>query len=135
MTAPIRFPTDDTIFQRLTQRQREANIAAERAEVIRDAKRCIDRPGRLTDAELREVCIAFMAMRPTPDELADDWNVYYQRADQHLYAINRREWQERNCPRPETSAQVFMRQLRYRRQIAMGTACWVTIMLMISGWT
>ena len=33
MTSIHRFPTDDTIFQRLTQRQREANIASEREEL------------------------------------------------------------------------------------------------------
>ena len=132
MNALSYMPNLDEAFARLTQRQREANIAAERAEIIRDAKRIIDRPGRLTDSKLREVCGAFMAMHPTPDELADDWNLYYLRADAHIWEINRREWQARNCPRPETSMDVLRKHAHRWPEILLYGAGWAAVMLLIA---
>lgn len=120
------FPADDAIFARLTERQRLANLAEERAEAVETARYIIDHPHGYSDDQLRTACGFYMTH--------GNGGVHYLLADQHIYAINRREWQARNCPRPETSAQVFMRQLRHWPQIAMGTACWVTIMLLISGW-
>lgn len=135
MTAHVlSFPTDDAIFARLTERQRLANNAAERAEIIKQAKRTIDRPGHITDPDLREICAAFMAMHPTPDELADNWGLYYLRADQHIYAINRREWQARNCPRPETSADVARRFAHRWPEIVSWGAFVAVAMLSATGW-
>lgn len=102
MTAAIhRFPADDAIFARLTERQRLANLAAERAEAVETARYIIDHPHGYSDDQLRTACGFYMTH--------GNGGVHYLRADQHIYAINRREWQARNCPRPETPADVARR--------------------------
>ena len=101
MTAIIRFPADDAIFARLTERQRLANLAAERAEAVETARYIIDHPCGYSDDQLRTACGFYMTH--------GNGGVHYLLADQHIYAINRREWQARNCPRPETSADVARR--------------------------
>lgn len=101
MTAIIRFPADDAIFARLTERQRLANLAEERAEAVETARYIIDHPHGYSDDQLRTACGFYMTH--------GTGGVHYLRADQHIYAINRREWQARNCPRPETSADVARR--------------------------
>ena len=101
MTAIIRFPADDAIFARLTERQRLANLAEERAEAVETARYIIDHPCGYSDDQLRTACGFYMTH--------GNGGVHYLLADQHIYAINRREWQARNCPRPETSADVARR--------------------------
>ena len=101
MTAIIRFPADDAIFARLTERQRLANLAEERAEAVETARYIIDHPHGYSDDQLRTACGFYMTH--------GNGGVHYLRADQHIYAINKREWQARNCPRPETSADVARR--------------------------
>lgn len=89
-------PNLTAAIARITARAKAENEAEARAIAIRKAKRAIDRPRGFTDAQLREICAAFMALSPTRDELADGWGVYYQRADQHIFAINKREQIARN---------------------------------------
>lgn len=84
----LRLPLDETVFARLTQRERDANTAAEWAEAVAEAQRIIDDPRGYTDAQLREICGAYMA--------SGAGGVHYLRADQHIYAINMREIQARN---------------------------------------
>ena len=95
------FPTDDAIFARLTEQQRLANLAEERAEAVETARYIIDHPHGYSDDQLRTACGFYMTH--------GNGGVHYLRADQHIYAINKREWQARNCPRPETSADVARR--------------------------
>jgi len=102
MTAHVlSFPTDDAIFARLTDRQRLANLAEERAEAVETARYIIDHPHGYSDDQLRTACGFYMTH--------GNGGVHYLLADQHIYAINRREWQARNCPRPETPADVARR--------------------------
>jgi hypothetical protein len=68
-------------------------IAAERAQAIADCKRIIDDPRGYDDAQLREVCGFYMTYGNGGD--------HYLRADAHIFAINKREFIARNCPRPE----------------------------------
>ena len=98
MTAVTYLPNLAAACDRITARQRAANIAEEHAEAVETCKRIIDDPRGYTDAQLREVCGFYMTH--------GDGGVHYLRADQHIYAINRREWQARNCPRRETPADV-----------------------------
>jgi hypothetical protein len=80
-------------------RRERIDMAAQsiaRADAVRRAKRVIDDPRGYSDEQLAEVCAAFMAMSPTRAEQADGWGVYYQRADQHLFAIRKRERIARN---------------------------------------
>lgn len=123
------------------RRDRIKAIAAaqERASVIRKAKRIIDNPSGYTDAQLREVCGAFMAMSPTPAERAADWGVYYLRADQHIYAINARERLARNraariAVADDTSVKVAMRYADRWPEALLYAAGWALVMLLLSGW-
>ena len=58
--AIIRFPADDAIFARLTERQRLANLAAERAEAVETARYIIDHPYGYSDDQLRAACGFYM---------------------------------------------------------------------------
>ena len=126
MTAIIRFPADDAIFARLTERQRLANLAAERAEAVETARYIIDHPRGYSDAQLREVCGFYMTH--------GNGGVHYLRADQHIYAINRREWQARNCPRPETPADVARRFARRWPEVLIWGALGALALLWATGW-
>lgn len=127
MTAAIhRFPADDAIFARLTERQRLANLAAERAEAVETARYIIDHPCGYTDAQLREVCGFYMTY--------GDGGVHYLRADEHIAAINKREFIARNCPRQETSRDVLV-SMRGRLPEALFCAAGLAVVLLAgTGW-
>ena len=124
--AIIRFPADDAIFARLTERQRLANLAAERAEAVETARYIIDHPYGYSDDQLRAACGFYMTH--------GNGGVHYLRADQHIYAINRREWQARNCPRPETSADVARRFAHRWPEIVSWGAFVAVALLWATGW-
>ena len=127
MTASIlAFRTTPETFTRLTERQRAANIAAERAQAIADCKRIIDDPRGYTDAQLREVCGFYMTHGNGGD--------HYLRADAHIYAINKREFIARNCPRPETSRDVLMGMRdRWDQIIVWGFVVMVAVWIGLGG--
>lgn len=127
MTATIhQFPADPTIFARMTERQRLANLAAERAEAVETARYIIDHPHGYSDDQLRTACGFYMTH--------GNGGVHYLRADQHIYAINRREWQARNCPRPETSADVARRFAHRWPEIVAWGAFVAVALLWATGW-
>ena len=126
MTAVLRFPTDDAIFARLTERQRLANLAEERAEAVETARYIIDHPYGYSDDQLRAACGFYMTH--------GNGGVHYLRADQHIYAINRREWQARNCPRPETSRDVVRRFAHRWPEILSWGALGALALLAGTGW-
>ena len=120
------FPADDAIFARLTERQRLANLAEERAEAVETARYIIDHPHGYSDDQLRTACGFYMTH--------GNGGVHYLRADQHIYAINRREWQARNCPRPETSADVARRFAHRWPEIVSWGAFVAVALLWATGW-
>ena len=124
--AIIRFPADDAIFARLTERQRLANLAEERAEAVETARYIIDHPCGYSDDQLRTACGFYMTH--------GNGGVHYLRADQHIYAINRREWQARNCPRPETSRDVVRRFAHRWPEILSWGALGALALLAGTGW-
>ena len=127
MTAHVlSFPTDDAIFARLTEQQRLANLAEERAEAVETARYIIDHPHGYSDDQLRTACGFYMTH--------GNGGVHYLRADQHIYAINRREWQARNCPRPETSADVARRFAHRWPEIVSWGAFVAVALLWATGW-
>ena len=127
MTAHVlSFPADDAIFARLTERQRLANLAEERAEAVEAARYIIDHPHGYSDDQLRTACGFYMTH--------GNGGVHYLRADQHIYAINRREWQARNCPRPETPADVARRFAHRWPEIVSWGALGAVAMLWATGW-
>ena len=121
-----RFPADDAIFARLTERQRLANLAEERAEAVETARYIIDHPCGYSDDQLRTACGFYMTH--------GNGGVHYLRADQHIYAINRREWQARNCPRPETPADVARRFAHRWPEIVSWGAFVAVVLLKLTGW-
>ena len=61
MTAHVlSFPADDAIFARLTEQQRLANLAEERAEAVETARYIIDHPHGYSDDQLRTACGFYM---------------------------------------------------------------------------
>ena len=126
MTAIIRFPADDAIFARLTEQQRLANLAEERAEAVETARYIIDHPHGYSDDQLRTACGFYMTH--------GNGGVHYLRADQHIYAINRREWQARNCPRPETPMDVARRFAHRWPEILSWGAFVAVALLWATGW-
>ncbi len=126
MTAIIRFPADDAIFARLTERQRLANLAAERAEAVETARYIIDHPCGYSDDQMRTACGFYMTH--------GNGGVHYLRADQHIYAINRREWQARNCPRPEMPADVVRRFAHRWPEVLIWGALGALALLAGTGW-
>ena len=120
------FPTDDAIFARLTERQRLANLAEERAGAVETARYIIDHPHGYSDDQLRTACGFYMTH--------GNGGVHYLRADQHIYAINRREWQARNCPRPETPADVARRFAHRWPEIVSWGAFVAVALLWATGW-
>ena len=120
------FPTDDAIFARLTEQQRLANLAEERAEAVETARYIIDHPHGYSDDQLRTACGFYMTH--------GNGGVHYLRADQHIYAINKREWQARNCPRPETSADVARRFAHRWPEIVSWGAFVAVALLWATGW-
>ena len=127
MTAHVlSFPADDAIFARLTEQQRLANLAEERAEAVETARYIIDHPHGYSDDQLRTACGFYMTH--------GNGGVHYLRADQHIYAINKREWQARNCPRPETPADVARRFAHRWPEIVSWGAVLAVAMLSATGW-
>lgn len=127
MTAHVlSFPTDAAIFARLTEQQRLANLAEERAEAVETARYIIDHPHGYSDDQLRTACGFYMTH--------GNGGVHYLRADQHIYAINRREWQARNCPRPETPADVARRFAHRWPEVLIWGALGALALLAGTGW-
>ena len=94
MTATVTWhPRTADCCDRINARAAAENIAAERAQAIADCKRIIDDPRGYDDAQLREVCGFYMTYGNGGD--------HYLRADAHIFALNKREFIARNCPRPE----------------------------------
>lgn len=83
----IRFPAPSAALDRIVARDREANIAAEREKALAEARGAMRFPTYYTDDELRGYCSTLETYGD-----AMDW----QRADQMIHAINRRERVERN---------------------------------------
>jgi len=127
MTATVTYhPRLADACDRINARAAAENIAAERAQAIADCKRIIDHPRGYSDAQLREVCGFYMTH--------GNGGVHYLRADQHIYAINRREWQARNCPRPETPADVARRFAHRWPEIVSWGAFVAVALLWATGW-
>lgn len=101
-------------------------IAAERAQAIADCKRIIDDPRGYDDAQLREVCGFYMTHGNGGD--------HYLRADAHIFAINKREFIARNCPRPKTSMEVAMQHKDRWPEILIYAAIGAVVILKVAGW-
>lgn len=127
MTATVTYhPRLADACDRINARAAAENIAAERAQAIADCKRIIDDPRGYTDAQLREVCGFYMTHGNGGD--------HYLRADAHIFAINKREFIARNCPRPKTSMEVAMQHKDRWPEILIYAAIGAVVILKVAGW-
>ena len=78
----IRLPLDTTAYDRLNAHQRNANIAAERADWVRIARQVLRSPKYYADQELRDACATLQAWGDGSD---------YLTADAMIFALNKRE--------------------------------------------
>lgn len=121
----IRLPVPEAAFDRIVARDREANIAAERVQAVKTARAVLRAPEAFTDAILRDACAALQAWGDATD---------YCQADAMIFALNKREWQARNCPRPETSADVARRFAHRWPEIVSWGAFVAVALLWATGW-
>lgn len=120
MTAAIHYlPNVGQACDRMTARAKAENEAEERQASVERARRIIRKPKGYTDGQLRTACGFYMTH--------GDGGPDYLLADQHLFAINKRQQIARNRakaaalfhePADETSARIAK---RFRPQmLAMG---------------
>lgn len=111
-------------YDRLTEQQRLANIAAEQADAVRIARAVLRAPERYTDDNLRDACIALQRWGDGFDHLT---------ADAMIDAINRREQIARNRAK-QTPAQIAREHRdRWPAILAYG-AVGAVILLSLTGW-
>lgn len=129
MTAVIRtLPGMATRCRRLTENAKAEAEAEAIARAVKRAKAMITDPRGYTDAQLGTACAWFMRLSNAQRD--DDGNVYYQRADQHIFAINKRQQIARNRAKcraalealDETPARIALRHGKQLGAVAVGYA-------------
>lgn len=121
----LRLPIDQAAFTRLIQHERAANIAAERAEAVQNARAVLRSPKRHSAQILRDACAVLIAWGDGHDHLT---------ADAMIFAMNRREQLRLNEAKQLTSARVAM-QHRERWPAIAGWGVLVAVaMLAGTGW-
>lgn len=129
LTRKVTFlPNLDAACDRITARAK-AEAARDRAKIVRQAKRVIDDPRGYTDEQLREVCAAFMAMSPTPVERADDWNLYWLRARDHIAGIDIRAQVARNRAKALLTVQPEYRNGKKLQAVTLGFLCALAVIV------
>ena len=124
----IRLPLDTTVFDRLNAHQRNANIAAERADWVRIARQVLRSPKYYTDQELRDACATLQAWGDATD---------YLQADAMIFALNKRERDrahEAAKAAAETPADVARRFAHRWPEIVSWGAFVAVAMLSATGW-
>ena len=123
-----RLPLDPTVFDRLNAHQRNANIAAERADWVRIARQVLRSPKYYTDQELRDACATLQAWGDGSD---------YLTADAMIFTLNRRERQRAHGAAKaaaETPADVARRFARRWPELVSWGAFVAVAMLSATGW-
>jgi hypothetical protein len=121
----LRLPIDQAAFTRLIQHERAANIAAERAEAVQNARAVLRSPKRHSDQVLRDACAVLTAWGDGHDHLT---------ADAMVFAMNRREQLRLNEAKQLTSVRVAMQHRDRWPAILFGAAGLAALMLLLSGW-
>ena len=127
MTALVRFPNSPADFQRLTERQRRANIEAER-EANLDTARAV-----LTDADaysVQDVRAAIILLESRGDGRCD-----LLLAHQETHRLIRRErLAHADATRLETPREVAARHAHRWPALAVGSVLVAMALLQFSGW-
>jgi hypothetical protein len=128
MTAAIiRIPVSDATVARLTKRQSARHVAEEREELLATAREVMARPDRFTAQDLRASCIFAQNHGDGVDHM---------RADELLFALNKRERIERNRQAAilETPAQIARQHRSEWPLIILGGMACAVVWLAGSGW-
>lgn len=121
----LRLPIDEAAFTRLIQHERAANIAAERAVAVQNARAILRSPKGYPDVILRDACAVLTAWGDGHDHLT---------ADAMIFAMNRREQLRLNEAKQLTSVRVAM-QHRDRWPAIAGWGLLIAVaMLAGTGW-
>lgn len=124
----VRLPLDTTVFDRLNAHQRNANIAAERADWVRIARQVLRSPKYYTDQELRDACATLQAWGDGSD---------YLQADAMILTLNRKDRErahEAARQAVETPDDVARRFARRWPEIVSWGAVLAVAMLSATGW-
>ena len=125
MTAVTYLPNLAAACDRITARQRAANIAEEHAEALSTARKVLANAERYPAQVVRDASDAAVLWGDGMDQ---------QTAELEIFRLNRREWQARNCPRPETPADVARSFARRWPEVLIGGAVGAAVLLAVSGW-
>ena len=128
MTSVAYLPNIAAACDRITARDRAENIRVEAAEKLRDARAALRSPSFYSNDELRAFCVT-LQQSDDPDERGMDW----LNADAMIQTLNREEFIARNCPRPETPAQIAMRYRPELLAVARGVVLAVLVAVAF-GW-
>ena len=128
MTSVAYLPNIAAACDRITARDRAENIRVEAAEKLRDARAALRSPSFYSNDELRALCVT-LQQSDDPDERGMDW----LNADAMIQTLNRKEFIARNCPRPETPAQIAMRYRPELLAVARGVVLAVLVAVAF-GW-
>jgi hypothetical protein len=121
----LRLPIDQAAFTRLIQHERAANIAAERAVAVKNARAVLRSPKRHSDQVLRDACAVLTAWGNGHDQLT---------ADAMIFAMNRREQLRLNEAKQLTSVRVAMQHRDRWPAIAGWGLLTAAAMLAGTGW-
>ena len=124
----VRLPLDVTVFDRLNAHQRNANIAAERADWVRIARQVLRSPKYYTDQELRDACATLQAWGDGSD---------YLTADAMILTLNRKDRERAHGAAKaaaETPADVARRFAHRWPEIVSWGAFVAVAMLSATGW-
>lgn len=125
MTAVTYLPNLAAACDRITARQRAANIAEERAEALSTARKVLANAERYPAQVVRDASDAAVLWGDGMDQ---------QTAELEIFRLNRREWQARNCPRPETPADVARSFAHRWPEVLIGGAFGAVVLLAVTGW-
>ena len=134
MTAVTYLPNLAAACDRITARQRAANIAEERAEALSTARKVLANAERYPAQVVRDASDAAVLWGDGMDQ---------QTAELEIFRLNRREWQARNCPREltahdrhlaETPADVARSFAHRWPEVLLGGAFGAVVLLAVTGW-
>jgi hypothetical protein len=100
MTATVHHLFPDLDAERLDDAARLADQAIWWGQQVQNARAALRSPDLYSDDELRDACATLQSRWGDATD--------YCQSDAMIFALNKREFIARNCPRPETSRDVLM---------------------------
>ena len=126
MTATVHHLFPDLDAERLEDSARLADQAIWWGQQVRTARAALRSPDLYSDDELRDFCATLQSRWGDATD--------YCQADAMIFALNRKEFIARNCPRPETPADVARRFAHRWPEIVSWGAFVAVALLWATGW-